>query len=975
MMQNLQAQNTQEGDYAYHKTIWVENTLASLNLEQKIGQLMMVSTNSSASQKDIDYINTLVADYHIGGLIFFKGDPLPQLRLTNQYQQAARLPLLIGIDGEWGLAMRLSQTPEFPYQLMLGAIQDNQLLFRMGQEVARECRRMGIHINFAPVVDINTNANNPVIGVRSFGDNKYNVSDKAIAYMQGMEMNGILACAKHFPGHGDTHLDSHHSLPVLTHSRERFEDIELYPFKKMIEKEVGSMMIGHLSVPVYDKRTYSDGKSTITIPSSLSKPIITDLLKKELGFKGLIFTDALNMKAVSAYFKPGELEVEALKAGNDVLLYPENVPAAISAIKAAIQKGSISEAELDAHVRKILETKFRLGLANYTPLSENNLIAELNTPESELINRLLIENAITVVRNTPKLVPINKLETAGRFASVFIGENNGTTPFQQTLSHYAEVSHFQINNKAADFDYDHTLTQLETYNTVIIGIAYSKGDAANNWNFDGRALRFAQQLQQKNKKVILVLFGNPYILKSFDAFQGSLICAYQRMPLVQEIAAQIIFGGISAKGKLPVHISTAFPYGCGDLTLAPTRLKYSIPEEVGMRSDLLNQIDDIAQEAIRVGATPGCQVLIAKDGKVVFDKTYGWHTYAKNQPVKWTDLYDVASLTKIIATLPALMTLYEDNKLSLNDYLSTYLPELKGTDKAYLNIKDMLTHQAGLQAWIPFYKKALEQNLQDTSVFSPYSANDFSVPVSDKMYMNCAYTDTIWQHIQQSPLASERKYVYSDLPYYYFKKIIENETLQTLDEYTREHFSEPLGMNRTVFNPLSCFNKNEIAPTEVDDYFRIGELRGTVHDMGAAMLGGVGGHAGLFSNANDLAKIMQMYLNKGTYGNHRYFSESTVNIFTSRQNEECRRGLGFDKPETQSGKSNPCAESVSPFTFGHTGFTGTCAWADPQYNVIYIFLSNRTYPDMNNNALVQYNIRTRIQEVVYQAIKTGVSLP
>lgn len=941
---------------------WVETKMATLTADERIGQLFMVAAYSdkdgTAHQTEIA---NLITRYHIGGLIFMKGSPMKQAQMTNYFQSISQTSLLIGIDGEWGLSMRLSDTPLFPRQIALGAIQDNRLIYDMGHEIARECLRMGIHINFAPVSDINSNANNPVIGDRSFGEDRYNVTEKAIAYMQGMEQNGILACAKHFPGHGDTDKDSHQALPVIKHDINRLRSVELYPFQQIIQRGISSVMVAHLAIPAIDAAKL---KGDLTMPTTLSKKVVTNLLKTELGFEGLVFTDALNMKGVSDYFDPGVVDVKALLAGNDVLLFSENVGKAIEEIKKAIARGDITQAEIDSRVRKILNAKQRVGLDRYQPIKIEGLLQDLNTPQTELVQMRLWENALTLVRDDYHQIPFKQLETK-QFASVAIGTNT-LTPLQNMLGKYAPFAHHTLKTADSPAAYSAKLEALKGYSHVIVSVHQMTRKSSNNYGISDAALSFIRTLQLKTN-VTIVIFGNPYSLKAFEG-ASSLLVGFDDNAIAQNAVAQALFGGIQTKGKLPVTASATYKSGLGITTEPPIRFKYSIPEEVGINSADLLAIDKIVDDAIRAQAMPGCQVLIAKDGKVIWERGYGYHTYSSAEPVQLGDLYDMASVTKIAGSMLGLMNMYETKAINLYDPLKRYLPELDTTNKGNLLIRDMLIHEAGLRAWIGFYEETLTEPIR-SQVYSSSPDDKHTIKVADNMYMSRDFDAMIWRMIAASDLPNKGDYKYSDLGFYYFKKMIEKHAQKPMNEYLAERFYRPLGLTTMGYNPIERFSKRRIAPTENDQKWRRQIVQGTVHDMGAAMLGGVGGHAGLFSNANDMGVLMQMMMNGGTYGGRQYFQPSTLQTFTAQQKNGSRRGLGFDKPEINPHWSNPASSKASPRTFGHTGFTGTCAWADPDNKLVFIFLSNRTYPQINNNKLQSLKVRTRIQDVVYEALE------
>lgn len=926
---------------------WVDSTLARMSTRQKIGQLLMVAAYSNKGQKHIDDLAEQVLEYNIGGLIFFKGEPNKQAQYTNELQRLSKIPMLIAMDAEWGLSMRLDSTQKFPRQLALGAVRNNNLIYDFGKEVGRECNRLGVHINFAPVIDVNNNPQNPVINDRSFGENIYNVTNKGIAYMRGLQDQGVLACAKHFPGHGDTDQDSHKTLPTIHSSAEHLDSIELFPFKELIKNGVGSIMSAHLYVPALDSQRHA---------SSLSETIIKDLLQRDLGFEGLTFTDALNMKGVSKYFKPGELEVRALLAGNDVLLFPENVPRAIAAVEKALELDILSEKDIDKRVRKILQLKYWCGLNKYRPVRLNNLVKDLNSTEAAELNKRLIESSLTVVSNKNNLIPIRDI-LKHEIATISIGSKE-VTKFQKTFDLYADANHFNIESNASSKKFDETLKELSNYPLVVVGIHDLSRYAHKDFNLSLKSLGFIKKLQS-NTQVILVHFGSPYSLKYFsDA--DHLLLAYNEDTITQEITTKALFGGQKLYGKMPVSANRAFQYGNGKIR-SKTRLQYGSAESVGINSKYLKSIDLICREAVNIKATPGCQVLVAKEGKVIYNKAFGYHTYDKITPTKTTDLYDIASITKIASTTISLMKMDYDGRLNTDSTLGFYMSELDSSNKANLRINEVLIHQAGLLSWIPFYLKAMQS--KNAVNFVESRRDSFKVEVSDNFFMRDVYIDSLWKNIYESNLHENKRYLYSDIGFYLFRNLIEENNRMGLDRYVWKNFYYPLGLRAMTYNPRKNFPLNRIVPTEEDNIFRNGLVHGHVHDPGAAMLGGVGGHAGLFGNANDLAIIMQMLLNGGTYGGTRFLSEEIVKKYTQQQIEENRRGLGFDKP------TDDYYDSASDKAFGHTGFTGTCVWADPEHDLVYVFLSNRVHPSAEVNTLARTNIRTRILDAVYEAIK------
>lgn len=955
---NLPERNAKTPDFLKEKGQWIDSLLDTLTLEQKIAQLIMYPVYSKNGTAEYEKIKPLITKHQIGGVIYMQGGPVRQVRMHNKLMALSQIPLLTSIDGEWGIRMRLDSAIRFPRQMLLGAIQNDTLIYEMGREIAKQCSLTGVHVNFAPVVDLNVNPNNPVINSRSFGEGKIHVTKLSQAYMRGMQDNKVLACAKHFPGHGDTDVDSHLGLPVVTHSKQRLTDVELYPFQALIDSGMGSVMVAHLYIPSLDK--------TPNRASTLSPKIVQGLLKDTMGFKGLAFTDALNMHGVSKYYETGEVDLLALLAGNDVLLFSQDVGKAINYISEAVKKGTITEAEITQRVKKILQLKQWLGLKDFKPLSEENLVQKINNDTAELIRRKLVRASTTLLLNQNNLLPLSGLEKL-KLASVSVGETDNT-PFQKMLSNYATIKHFNVGSNPTKAEIIQLVNNLNNYNHVIIGLHGNSRSPRKNFGISEAMVQTIQNIQVKHQTT-LALFTNPYVLSKFPQLDNSnaLIMAYENAYLSQEYAAQLIFGGIAAKGKLPVSVSPKYKVGFG-ITTKKKRFQYSIPLDEGFNEQKLKIVDSLVQNGINEKAYPGCQILIARKGNIIYNKAFGHFTYEKKRAVTTTDIYDLASITKVTAAVPNLMKLVDDGKLNIDYNLCDYLDYVDTTQYINMNIKRMLAHNAGLVSWIPFYKNTMERGQLKYEIYSSAPSKEYPIKVADGLFTRAHLGDSIKKWITTHGIHQKKDYRYSDLGYYFYKDIIEQFSGTTLDNISDSLFYNPLGATTLTYNPLDKFDKNRIAPTENDMIFRKRLIQGTVHDPGAAMLGGVAGHAGLFSNANDLAKMFQMYLNGGEYGGRRYLSAAVIEEFTKTQFEEedNRRGAGFDKPSHD--EHGPTCDCVSHSSFGHSGFTGTLVWADPKQELIYIFLSNRIYPDAENKKLIRMNIRTNIQEAIYSAL-------
>ena len=926
-----------------------------MSIQEKVGQLFMVDVFSKDSKDKTDLINSLIKDYYIGGIIFSKGGPVRQAKLSNQYQKISKTPLLMAMDAEWGLAMRLDSTYAYPWNMTLGAIADNQIVYDIGKQIGAHVKRMGMHINFSPVVDINTNPDNPIIGNRSFGEDRDNVTNKALAYMRGMQSTGILANAKHFPGHGDTDLDSHKILPTISFTKKRLDSIELHPYKRLFQEGLSSVMVAHLNVPALEKRK--------KIPSSISKVIVTDLLQNDLNFQGLIFTDALNMKGASNFKKPGEIDLAAFLAGNDVLLISESIPKAHQLIVEAFRKGKISEERLSRSVKKILFAKYKVGLNNYQPIELNSLLSDLNTPYDDMLYEKAIENALTVLKNDRLIIPIKKIEKT-KIAYVHMGDDTGTYFFNQ-LNKYAQVDWIKANSIT---EYKE---KLKKYELTIIGFHKSNANPWKEYKFSDHELTKLYEISRTNK-VILDVFTRPYAINDIQSFSNinGILLSYQNSKISQELSAQLIFGSITAKGSLPVSIGNQFPVNTTNFTRLQKRLQYGTPESVGVNSTKLKKIDSLVNYGIKENMMPGAQVLVARKGKIIYNKAFGYHTQEKINKVSENDIYDLASLTKILATLPMVMKLVDDSTISLDTKISELLPEYFATNKENITVKEMLSHYARIKSWIPFYLETLDSlNLPDKKYYSKSKSNDFEIQVANDLYVRNDMKDSIYLKIKESELYNRLRYKYSDLPFYILKEFLERHHNKQFKDLVQNELYQLIGANRTTFLPLEKFTLDMIPPTEIDQYFRMQKIHGFVHDQGAALLGGVSGHAGLFSNANDIAKIMQMYLWNGSYGNDQYIKSETIDLFNSCNfcDVDVRRGVGFDKPQLDD--IGPTCGCISMNSFGHSGFTGTFTWADPDEEIIYVFLSNRTYPSADNKSIIENNLRSDIQGLIYESIE------
>lgn len=930
---------------------WVDSVYSQLTIDQKIGQLFMVMAFSEQGEVHFQEIENEVVENQIGGIVFSLGDPIGQTQWLNKLQAKAKTPLLIGMDAEWGVAMRLDSVRPFPWNMTLGAIQDNRLVEEVGFRIGEQAKRLGVHINFAPDVDINTNPKNPIIGNRSFGEDKENVAEKGIAFMNGMHRAGVLSSAKHFPGHGDTSKDSHLDLPLIDFDKDRLLSTEIYPFERLSKAGVSSIMVAHLNVPAFDEG----------IPSSLSKIIVQDLLINLMQYKGLIITDALNMGGAAEVAKINSIDLAAFMAGNDILLIPNDLKKAIKKMKRAFNQGKFTEARLAHSVKKILKAKYKVGLNAFKPVEIDKLIADLNTPKDDYLIERSMAEAITLLKGNQSL-PLTTEEAIG---FISLGEADGTI-FYSELAKELNLIPLQFSGNQVEI-----LAKAEGLSTIVVGFHRSNASPWKASDFSNSELRLLNELAQKHK-VILAPFVKPYALSKLSNLSdfSVVLMGYQNTSEAQRLAAQMLLGKQEIKGKLPVSINTSFPVGHGDTIIFNDEpLKEATPFSVGMDEEKLAALDGLAQVALDSLMAPGFQILAARHGKIFYHKAFGYLTYEKNRAVAINDIYDVASLTKILATLPLLMQEVDQNKIDFNSTLETLSPRFKGTNKANLTFKEVMSHQSGIVPWIPFYKETLHQKNDRLlrKYYRDHATKKNRIEVAANIYGRTSLAEEQYTTLINSALW-DKGYHYSDLPFIFMQHILEEKYATPLDQLFMERIATPLGLVSTLFKPLKSINKERIIPSEKDTYFRQQTLQGHVHDMAAAIQGGVSGHAGLFSNAKEVATIMQLYLQKGRYNGKQLFGSATFDQFNQCYycTEENRRGVGLDKP--QAGGGGMTFHGISFSSFGHSGFTGTYAWADPTTGIVFVFLSNRTFPTMENRKLIDHSIRPRMLKLVYDAI-------
>lgn len=956
---------------------WVDSVMNKLSFKEKVGQLFIYTIAPIDTKRNLELLHEAVETHKVGGLLFSGGKMQTQVELTNRAQKQAKVPVMITFDGEWGLAMRLRGTPVFPRNMVLGCIRDNQLIYEYGSEVARQCRQIGVQVNFAPVADVNINPKNPVINTRSFGEDPVQVADKVIAYAYGLEGGGVLSVCKHFPGHGDTDVDSHKALPVLPFTRERLDSVELYPFKKAIRAGLGGMMVGHLQVPVIEPAS--------GLPSSLSRNVVYDLLTDELAFKGLIFTDALAMKGVSGN---GHVSLQALKAGNDMVLAPRNLKEEIPAVLEAVEKGELAREDIENKCRKVLTYKYVLGLKKKTFIQLSGLEQRINRPQTRDLIRRLNQAAITVLNNKNHILPLHA-DKAQTLALLEIGKPGETEVLARQMSRYTSLARFRLRPNQTEAENRRLRDSLATYKRIVIAVSEQRLAPYH---------LFFAKFAPENPAIYLFFTPGKMMMQIHHAVSHApaVILGHSHNSDVQRQTADILFAKATADGRLSASIGGLFPTGAG-VTITPETPLHFIPEEHGLSSALLKKIDTIALDGIQQGAYPGCQVVVLKNGHVMVDKAFGTYAGKGSPGVESTDIYDLASLSKTTGTLLAVMKLYDKGRFNLTDKISDYLPFLQRTDKKDITIREILYHQSGLPPWLPFYQEVIDKDSYDGRLFSarkdahhpvqigtatwanprfkfkseyisPVKTGDYTIQICDSLWLNRSFRKVIEEKIVEAPL-KQKRYVYSDIGFILLGMLVEQLAGMPMEAYLQREFYEPMGLERTGYLPLRRFAKSEIVPSNKDRFLRKETLQGYVHDEASAFFGGLAGNAGLFSTAREVARVYQMLLNGGEIDGKRYLSKETCNLFTTETSKISRRGLGFDKPDMEDPKKGNCASGVPAGVYGHTGFTGTCAWVDPENDLVYVFLSNRIYPNVTNRKLNQLHIRERIQEAIYGAMK------
>ncbi len=956
------------GDNACEK--WVDSVYNTLTERERVAQLVFPKAVPTQGKDSKATIKRMVATNGVGGLLFTAGS-LPQyIEMTNYAQSIAKVPLLMTFDGEWGLAMRIDGTPKFPNDMALGAISDPELLKAYGREMARECRLAGIHVNFAPVLDVNSNPKNPVIGFRSFGEDPHKVGTLGTAYALGLEEGNVQAVGKHFPGHGDTSTDSHKEITTVKHSLQTIEDVDLAPFRQYIKAGLSGMMVGHIVVPALDP----SGR-----PASLSKKMTTGLLRDKMGFKGLIYTDALGMKG--AHLKGIAPALAAFQAGADVLLSSNTPLKDIDTLMDALKSGKIDSATIADRCKRVLRYKYSLGVQNEKPIDINGLAEKINSAEAQAVNDALARACITALRNDGNILPIGKLGK-NRIAIVNIGAPKDND-FAQICGRYSKVDVYNTLNTSFN---QTTLAEIRKHDIVVAAVY---NDAATSRTAYGQVADMPG--------LVSVFMMNPYKMSKFRTAlrpAKAIVLAYDNLPETRAAAAMAIFGGSEVSGTLPVNLPGVAPLGTG-IHIAKSRLGYATPAAHGMKASLSDSIDTIVNAALTAGAFPGCQVLVARHGDIVFEKAYGQIT-AGGAPVTSSTVYDLASVSKATGTLPGIMKAYDLGLFNLDVPAAEYIPGLKAAGKTFTP-REMLYHETGMPAAINVYELMMDTTTYTGKLFttkkdashgiwlmpnawgnnsakirrditSAKRSSDFSVEAAKGIWVGQAAFDTIMNVIYNQKLKKDKSYRYSCLNFCLLMDMEQRITGQSHDRWVGDSIFAPIGAYNAGYRPTLSHPLNQIAPTENDTFMRRQLVHGYVHDETAAMLGGVSGNAGLFASAADIAKLCQMWLNRGRYGDAQVISPQTVDLFTRSKSPTCRRGLGFDKPDTENPDWSPTCEEADASVYGHLGFTGTVFWVDPKNDLFFIFLTNRVNPTRDNKAFNEANIRPELFRQVYKAL-------
>jgi beta-glucosidase-like glycosyl hydrolase/CubicO group peptidase (beta-lactamase class C family) len=927
---------------------WVDGTLRKMTVDEKIGQLLFTTYHGTFTATDSPAYQQMmhdVRDLHAGGFILItritplgieKSQVYPTAVLNNQLQSKSKLPLLIGADFERGSAMRLDEGTSFPTQMAIAAGGDPRDAYTMGKITALEARQAGVHWIYAPVADVNNNPGNPIINTRSFGEDAVRVSEFVSSYVRGVEENGGLATAKHFPGHGDTAADSHIDLPVIRADRQRLDSLELVPFRAAIAAGAGSVMTGHLNVPALEPDPNT--------PATLSSHILTGVLREELGFQGLVVTDAMDMGGITVRFAPGESAVRAVLAGADCLLMPPVPDAAFEALQHSVKSGRISRERLDASVRRILEAKARLGLNKNRLVDVNGISAHFGETVWQKQAQEISDRGITLLRDTPHRLPLDGIKPSRALLLAFYADPEptpGEDLERELRSRFDSVTTIRADTRFRDAA-NVKLPSPDSYDVAVLALFVRVSDRKGNVDVPVEQAALAEQLYKTGKPVVTLAFGSPYLIESFPQAE-TWLGAFGISDVAQISMARALFGEIPVRGHLPVTIpGVQLKAGFG-IEVPADAMKLQ-PMDVRSEAQLQTAFD-VIEAAIKDKAFPGATLAIGYRGKISLH-AFGKQTYEGKSPnIAIDTMYDIASLTKVVATTTIVAKLAEGDfpvRLDLDANVERYLPEwASGPQPEWrhrVTVRHLLTHTSGLPPFKEYWRTS--KTKQDTL---------------DKIFA---------EPLDYEPGTKE---VYSDLGIILMAEIIERLTGQKLDTLARETIFSPLAMSNTMFKPPKRLWP-DIAPTEIDNQYRHRLIQGEVHDENAAAIGGVSGHAGIFSTTPDLAAFCQMLLNGGAYAHQRILRRATISEFTEPQQlSGGTRTLGWAVP-TEGGSSG---HFMGPHTFGHTGFTGTSIWIDPDRQLFVVFLTNRVYPTRENQKLAK--VRPALHDAVMQSL--GLAAP
>ena len=909
-----------------------DSILTNMTLDEKIGQLFVVpayGTFSNDRERTIQRLERLIRDYHIGGLIFFRGDVYGQAVLNNRLQRISNLPLWITQDMEFGAAMRVSGTTRFTPAMGIAATGNPENAYLKGLITAREAHALGVHQVFAPVLDVNNNPQNPVINVRSYSADPQMVSEYALQFMEGIESVGVMATGKHFPGHGDTDTDSHLALPTINHTYDQLEQVELIPFRNAVDGGLRSVMSAHIAFPNISEN--------IGLPGTLDASILNRILVDSLGFDGLVVTDGLEMRGITDHYSPGEAVILALLAGVDMMLISPDEMTAINELKRAVEIGRITEERIDQSVRKILNLKIEHRIFENRFSDVESLSKLINTPDYQATANRIARESITVLKNDRDILPIREADYQN-IVVVAVSDTDGHSSesvLQQEMRRYHSGVRFHaLNNRTTVPEINQLIRDSQRADLLVIG-SFITVRSHQPMQIPQRLRGVLNDLMAMNQPKILTAFGNPYVIGDLPDTDVHILAWASTADQVRQTVPSL-FGASAVRGTFPGEIPGLYAIGDG-LEIEQSIVRFDIPEAAGMITDSLLHIDMVMQNAINDSVFPGGVVGVMKNGSLVWQQGYGYHDYTKTRRVQATDVFDLASVTKIMSTTTAIMKLADEGLISIDDPVAKYIDEFDTADKREITIRHFLLHTSGLpafQIYVDVFRSRAE----------------------------------ILNAIRNEPLLNKpgERYVYSDLGFILLGEIVESVSGKRVDQFMRDEFYEPMGLHSTWFNPEQAGPRvsNRILPTEIDTVYNRGTVHRRVHDERAYFMDGIAGHAGLFSSLQDISKYAYMLLNKGTYGGKQYLSPQTIEYFTGQRSTINHRGLGFDR---KSEGFSSAGTLTGDQTFGHLGFTGTSLWVDPDDDIAIILLTNRTYPNRSYGADIRF-IRAAISDAVMNSI-------